>query len=80
MLMSMNVLPQAGKQRGISLVELMIGMLLGLILLGGVILVFTSSSEVNRNRMAMSAISDNARFTLEHMNRHLRMAARAVCC
>lgn len=69
-----NYYPQAGKQRGMSLVELMIGMLLGLILLGGVILVFTSSSEVNRNRMAMSAISDNARFTLEHMNRHLRMA------
>lgn len=74
MLMSINYHPQAGKQRGMSLVELMIGMLLGLILLGGVILVFTSSSEVNRNRMAMSAISDNARFTLEHMNRHLRMA------
>jgi len=74
MLMSNNYHPQAHKQRGISLVELMIGMLLGLILLGGVILVFTSSSEVNRNRMAMSAISDNARFTLEHMNRHLRMA------
>lgn len=60
-------------QRGLSLIELMIGMLLGLVLLGGVILVFTSSSEVNRNRMAMSAISDNARFALEHMNRHLRM-------
>lgn len=74
MIMQMNIYGQANRQRGVSLVELMIGMLLGLILLGGVILVFTSSNEVNRNRMAMSAISDNARFTLEHMNRHLRMA------
>ena len=69
-----TALPRFGRQRGISLIELMIGMLLGLILLAGVILVFTSGNEVNRNRQAMSLISDNARFAIEHMNRHLRMA------
>jgi|26BtaG_2_1085354.scaffolds.fasta_scaffold04338_3 type II secretory pathway pseudopilin PulG len=69
-----TALPRFGRQRGISLIELMIGMLLGLILLAGVILMFTSGNEVNRNRQAMSLISDNARFAIEHMNRHLRMA------
>lgn len=73
-----TALPRFGRQRGISLIELMIGMLLGLILLAGVILVFTSGNEVNRNRQAMSLISDNARFAIEHMNRHLRMADSIV--
>ena len=61
-------------QRGLGLIELMIGMLLGLMLLGGVIMVYSSSAEVKRSRMAMSAIADSARFALEHMNRQLRMA------
>ena len=62
------------QQSGISLIELLIGSLIGLILLAGVGSVYLASVESNNAREQMSFISDNARFAIEHMNRNLRMA------
>lgn len=59
---------------GFTLVELLVGVLLGLILLAGVVQVYITASEVNRERQSMSAVTENVRFALQHMTRQLRRA------
>lgn len=63
-------------QRGMSLVELMIGLVVGLILLGGVIQTLLVSKEASKGRQSMATITENARFVFEFMGRDLRMAGR----
>lgn len=63
-------------ESGLSLVELMIGMLIGLILLGGVVQTLLVSKEAQRSRDNMAVVTDNARFLFEFMARDLRMAGR----
>lgn len=63
-------------QKGLSLIELMIGLLVGLILLGGVLQTMLASKEAASARQNMAAITDNARFLFEFMARDLRMVGR----
>lgn len=65
-----------GHQKGLSLIELMIGLLVGLILLGGVLQTMLASKEASSARQNMAAITDNARFLFEFMARDLRMVGR----
>lgn len=65
-------------QRGLSLIELMIGLLVGLILLGGVLQTMLASKEASSARQSMAVITDNARFLFDFMGRDLRMAGRGV--
>jgi Tfp pilus assembly protein PilE len=64
------------KQQGLSLVELMIGLLIGLVLLGGVLQTMLASREASNARQNMVAITDNARFLFDFLGRDLRMAGR----
>lgn len=66
----------ASRQQGVSLVELMIGLLIGLVLLGGVLQTMLASREASTARQSMSTITDNARFLFEFLGRDLRMAGR----
>lgn len=61
-------------QSGLSLVELMIGMTLGLILLLGVIQVFLSSRQTLATNDAMSKLQENGRFGLEFISQSARLA------
>ena len=61
-------------ERGFSIVELMIALLLGLILLGGVIQVFLSSRQTYNANEAMSRMQENGRFALEFIARSARLA------
>ena len=61
-------------ERGFSIVELMIALLLGLILLGGVIQVFLSSRQTHSANEAMSRMQENGRFALEFIARSARLA------
>lgn len=63
-------------QRGLSLIELMIGLLVGLILLGGVLQTMLASKEASSARQSMAVVTDNARFLFDFMARDLRMAGR----
>ncbi|SNS26974.1 PilW family protein [Pseudomonas segetis] len=71
-----NPLKYAAKNRqsGLSLVELMIGMALGLILLLGVIQVFLSSRQTLAVNDAMSKLQENGRFGLEFISQSARIA------
>ena len=61
-------------QTGISLVEVMIAMLIGLILLSGVIQVFTSARLSNRVQEATARMQETGRMALEVISRDVRMA------
>lgn len=64
------------RQQGLSLVELLIGLLIGLILLGGVLQTMLASRDASSARQGMATITENARFLFEFMGRDLRMAGR----
>ncbi|HBZ30374.1 MAG TPA: prepilin-type cleavage/methylation domain-containing protein, partial [Nitrosomonas nitrosa] len=55
----------ATKQQGFTLVELMIAMTIGLILLGGVITILTSSQQVYRVNDALARMQENARYAFQ---------------
>lgn len=61
-------------QCGFTLVELMVAMLISLLLMGGVIQVFSSSSKSYRNHEGLSRIQENGRFAMEFLSRDIRMA------
>lgn len=60
------------KQQGLSLIELMIAMLLGLVLMTGVINIFLSSSQTYRLQDALFRVQETSRFALEIMKTDLR--------
>nr|WP_158651865.1 prepilin-type N-terminal cleavage/methylation domain-containing protein [Marinobacterium profundum] len=62
------------RQRGMSLIELMISMLIGLVLIMGVVQALMMSRTAIVSQASMSAISENARVSFELMKRELRLA------
>ncbi len=67
------------KQSGFSLIELMIASFLGIMLIGGVITVFTGtkrSSAINSN---LTELQESARFALESIMHQARMAGFQGC-
>jgi len=66
-------------QRGLSLVELMIALVLGLLLTTGVISIFISSKQSYAQQDAQAQIQENVRFALEMIARDLRMAGYGGC-
>lgn len=67
------------KQKGLSLVELMIAIMLGLILLTGVMQVFLSSKNVYSSQQALSRIQETGRMAMEFLSRDIRMAGFMGC-
>ncbi|MEM9404231.1 MAG: PilW family protein [Pseudomonadota bacterium] len=61
-------------QSGISLVEVMVAMLIGLILMSGVVQVFTSARLSNRVQDATARMQETGRMALEIISRDARMA------
>jgi type IV pilus assembly protein PilW len=61
-------------QRGFTLVELMIALVLGLLLMAGVAEVFSSSSKTYRVHEGLSRIQENGRFAIEFLKHDIRMA------
>ncbi|MFK7852763.1 MAG: PilW family protein [Granulosicoccus sp.] len=67
------------KQRGLSLVELMIGMVLGIVVVGGCITIFTGvvrSSSVNQT---VSTLQSKARFAIDMIGHDVRSAGFLGC-
>lgn len=61
-------------QKGFSLVELLIAMLLGLILTAGALQMMLSSQEIYQTTDTLSRIQENGRFTLNFLSKDIRMA------
>jgi type IV pilus assembly protein PilW len=64
---------------GLTLVELMIGLALSLMILGGAISVFISSKESFRLEEDVSAMQENFRFIADRLNKDLSMVGYTGC-
>ena len=69
----------AKNAQGLTLVELMIALVLGLIVIGGVISVLLSNQQTYRTNNALSQLQDNARTAFELMARDIRQAGSSPC-
>jgi len=68
------------RQQGLSIIELMIALLLGLLLMGGVLQLFLSSKRTYQTNAALSQVQESGRFALEFLAFDLRNAGyRGEC-
>lgn len=67
------------RQRGLTLVELMVAMALGLVILIAVVYVFAGSRASHRHQESYSTVQESGRIALELMGRDLRMAGHTGC-
>lgn len=75
----MKTLATGRKQHGLSLVELMIAMVLGLILMAGVVEIYLSSRASYRLTDALSEVQENGRFATNFIVHDARMAGYSGC-
>ncbi|HEX2138611.1 MAG TPA: PilW family protein [Woeseiaceae bacterium] len=66
-------------QSGVTLVELMVSLVLGLVLTAGIIKVFAGNRVTYEFNQSLSRIQENARFALDHMAFNARMAGYQGC-
>lgn len=67
------------RQRGLSLIELMIAVLISMLLIGGTIQIFISNKATYRLTEAQSRLQENARFAIMFLTRDIRMAGFIPC-
>jgi len=72
-------IPGLRVQRGLTLVELMVAIVIGLILTAGVIQIFLGSNQSYRFQESMSRIQENGRYAVEALARDLRSVAYRGC-
>lgn len=70
----MKNLDLKARQQGMTLIELMIALLIGVFLLAGIMQVFVSSQQNYRIQDNLSRIQENGRFAIEFIGRDIRMA------
>lgn len=66
-----SLTPQRASQSGLTLIELMVAMVLGLLLTAAVIQVFAGSRSSNTVQSGMSRLQENARFALDALARDI---------
>ncbi|TVT77045.1 MAG: hypothetical protein FHP92_07300 [Denitromonas halophila] len=66
-------------QRGSTLIELMIGMVISLLLVGGMITLFVNNKQTYRYNEELARIQENGRFAVEFLQRNFRMVGHLGC-
>ena len=74
-----NRVPARSHQGGLTLIELMIAMVIGLVLIGTVISVFLGMRATYSYQEALSRVQENGRFATQFLARELRMAGYTGC-
>lgn len=69
----------AYRQRGLSLLELMIALLIGSLLILGLVQVFSASRTAYQMSEGMARVQENARFAMDFLQRDIRMAGHFGC-
>ena len=67
------------KQKGISLVELMVGLFVGTLLLAGLIQIVINSGQSYRLQSSVSSMQESGQFAVEHLLRDMRNTAFVGC-
>lgn len=62
-------------QRGVSIVELMVAVTIGIIISAGIIQLFQSNKKAYRLQESQNIVNENARFAVGQIQYHLRLAA-----
>lgn len=71
--------PLRNRQAGLSLIELMIALVVGLILLAGVLSIFISSRQGYGTNSAVATVQENGRFALDFIRNDVRMSGFMGC-
>ncbi len=66
-------------QTGLTLIELMVAMTLGLIIMGAAVQVFSANKKSYRLNSALARVQENGRFAMQSMARDIRMAGYVGC-
>jgi type IV pilus assembly protein PilW len=67
------------RQRGMTIIELMVAMVLGLILIGGVVSVFLNNRQAVASNEGLARVQESGRFAFELLMRDLRDAGHTPC-
>ncbi len=67
------------QQKGLTLIELMIGLVIAMILLAGVAEIFLGSKQTYRYQSGMARLQENGRFALDIFAKKIRMAGYMGC-
>lgn len=70
----MKIINFSSKQKGLSIVELMVALAVGMVLIAGIMQVFLSSRNTYAVNEAMARVQENGRFALEFIARNARHA------
>jgi type IV pilus assembly protein PilW len=73
------VLESDGRQRGFSLIEIMVALALSLFLITGMIQLLIGNKQSYRVHEAQSRMQENGRFALEALGRDIRMVGFNGC-
>lgn len=68
-----------GRMAGLSLIEMMIAMVIGLVMMLGVVQIFIASRTASQLSEGVARTQENARFALDFLQRDLRMAGHFGC-
>ncbi|MDJ1140709.1 prepilin-type N-terminal cleavage/methylation domain-containing protein [Marinicella marina] len=66
-------------QKGFSLIELMVALVIGLIILTGMISLFTASSSLNRAQTGLAILQENGRYAISRLKMDFESAGRKHC-
>lgn len=67
------------KQQGMTLIEILIAMLLGVFLLAGVLQIFLNTKQTYRMQEGLSRLQENGRFAMEFISQDVRMTGFFGC-
>ncbi|MEO7073549.1 MAG: PilW family protein [Rhodanobacter sp.] len=67
------------RQSGVTLIELMVAMVLGLLVAGGIVTVFSSTSSSNKAQTQLARLQEEGRFAITRLTNDLRMANGQYC-
>lgn len=68
------------RSRGLTLIELMIAMVLGILVSAGIITVFVSTSKSSRAQEQQARLQETGRFAINRLTESLRMASSTSFC
>lgn len=66
-------------QKGMTLIEILIAMLMGIFLLAGVLQIFLNTKQTYRMQEGLSRLQENGRFAMEFISQDVRMAGFFGC-
>ena len=69
----------SSKQNGLTLIEILVAMVIGLFLLAGVMQIFLGSQQSYRLQENLSRMQENGRFAMDFITRDIRMAGAMGC-